>query len=115
MTEMRRKYEEMYEREARVMKEDKLKELSAFDKEQTKRVAAGEEEARAIAGPYSYTVKELMAQVEKERGGLAGYAYHIVPLLVKSYLRSDESTLHFRTHFGLKMTAGINYAYNINE
>lgn len=66
MTEMGKQYEEMYEREARVMKEDTLKELSAFDKEQTRRVAAGEEEARAIAGPYSYTVKELMAQVEKE-------------------------------------------------
>ena len=66
MTEMGKKYEEMYEREARVMKEDTLKELSAFDKEQTRRIAAGEEEARAIAGPYSYTVKELMAQVEKE-------------------------------------------------
>ena len=28
---------------------------------------------------------------------------------------SDDSTLHFRTHFGLKMNAGINYANNINE
>jgi len=66
MSELSKKYEDLYSREAKAMKEDALKELSAYEKEQAKRVAGGEEEPKAIAGPYSYTVKELIAQVESE-------------------------------------------------
>ena len=65
MSEIGKKYEELYEKDARALKEDALKELSVYEKEQAKK-AAGAEEPRAIAGPYSYTVKELMAHIEKE-------------------------------------------------
>jgi hypothetical protein len=65
MSDIGRKYKELYERDAKALKEDALKELSTYDKEQAKK-AAGAEEPRAIAGPYSYTVKELIAQVEQE-------------------------------------------------
>jgi len=65
MSELGKKYEELYEKDAKALKEDALKELSAYEKEQAKK-AAGAEEPRAIAGPYSYTIKELIAQVEKE-------------------------------------------------
>ena len=66
MSELGKKYEDLYEKDAKALKEDTLRELSAYEKEQAKRVVAGEEEPRAIAGPYSYTVKELIAQVESE-------------------------------------------------
>ena len=66
MSELNEKYEDMYEKDARALKEDTLRELSTYEKEQAKRIAAGEEEPRAIAGPYSYSVKELIAQVESE-------------------------------------------------
>ena len=66
MSELDKEYEEMIEKEAKDKKEDALKELSAYEKEQAKRVAGGEEEPRAIAGPYSFTVKELINQVEQE-------------------------------------------------
>jgi len=66
MSELGKQYEEMIEKEAKDKKEDALKELSAYEKEQAKRVAGGEEEPRAIAGPYSFTVKELINQVEQE-------------------------------------------------
>jgi len=33
----------------------------------------------------------------------------------KVAISSDDSTLHFRTHFGLKMNAKINNANNINK
>ena len=63
MSDIGKKYEELYEKDARALKEDALKELSAYEKEQAKKAA---EEPRAIAGPYSYTLQELMAHVEKE-------------------------------------------------
>lgn len=66
MSELGKKYEELIEKDARALKEDALKELSSYEKEQAKRVAGGEEEPRAIAGPYSFTVKELIGQVEQE-------------------------------------------------
>jgi hypothetical protein len=66
LSELSKKYEDLYGKDARALKEDTLRELSAYDKEQSKRIAAGGEEPRAIAGPYSYTVKELMAQVDSE-------------------------------------------------
>ena len=66
MSELDKEYEEMIEKEAKDKKEDALKELSAYEKEEAKRVAGGEEEPRAIAGPYSFTVKELINQVEQE-------------------------------------------------
>ena len=66
MSELGKQYEEMIEKEAKDKKEDALKELSAYEKEEAKRVAGGEEEPRAIAGPYSFTVNELINQVEQE-------------------------------------------------
>ena len=66
MTELGKKYEELIEADARAAKEDTLKELSTYEKERSRRVSGAEEEPRAIAGPYSYTVNELMDQVEKE-------------------------------------------------
>ena len=66
MSELRKQYEDLYEKDARVLKEDTLRELSTYEKEQAKQIALGEEEPRAIAGPYSYTAKELIAQVESE-------------------------------------------------
>jgi hypothetical protein len=66
MSELGKKYEELIEADARAAKEDTLKELSTYEKEQTRRVSGAEEEPRAIAGPYSYTVHELIDQVEKE-------------------------------------------------
>ena len=66
MSELNEKYEDLYEKDAKALKEDTLRELSTYEKEQAKRIAAGEEEPRAIAGPYSYSVKELIAQVESE-------------------------------------------------
>jgi len=68
MDELRKKYEEMLEAEARAAREDALKELSAYQKEQGRRVAGAAEEPRAMAGPYSFTVGELINQVEKETG-----------------------------------------------
>jgi hypothetical protein len=65
MSNLGKKYEELLESDARALKEDALRELSAYDSDQSKRVAGGEE-PRAIAGPYSYTVKELINQVEQE-------------------------------------------------
>lgn len=64
--ELRKEYEELTEKDAKALKEDALKELSDYEKEQAKRVAGGEEEPRAIGGPYSYTAKELTGQVEQE-------------------------------------------------
>ena len=66
MSELGKQYEEMIEKEAKDKKADALKDISAYEKEQPKRVAGGEEEPRAIAGPYSFTVKELINQVEQE-------------------------------------------------
>ena len=66
MTELGKKYEELIEAEARAVKEDTLKELSNYENERKRSVSGTEEEPRAIAGPYSYTVNELMDQVEKE-------------------------------------------------
>ena len=66
MPELHKKYEELKEKDAKALKEDALKELSAYAKDQAKRIAGGEEEPRAMAGPYSYTVKELIGQVEQE-------------------------------------------------
>jgi hypothetical protein len=66
MTELGEKYEELIEADARAAKEDTLKELSTYEKERKRRVSGAEEEPRAIAGPYSYTVSELIDQVEKE-------------------------------------------------
>lgn len=66
MSELDKKYEEVIEKDAKALKEDVLKELSDYEKEQAKRVAGGEEEPRAIGGPYSYAVKELIGQVEQE-------------------------------------------------
>ena len=65
MSEIGKKYEEVYEKDAKALKEDALKELSTYEKEQARKTTGGEE-PRAIAGPYSYTVKELIAHVEKE-------------------------------------------------
>ena len=66
MSELGKKYEELIEADARAAKEDTLKELSTYEKERSRRVSGVEEEPRAIAGPYSYTVNELIDQVEKE-------------------------------------------------
>ncbi len=66
MSELGKKYEELIEADAKALKEDTLKELSAYEKEQAKRISGGEEEPKAIAGPYSYTVHELIDQVERE-------------------------------------------------
>jgi len=66
MSELGKKYEELIEADARAAREDTLKELSNYEKEHKKRVSGAEEEPRAIAGPYSYTVGELIDQVEKE-------------------------------------------------
>jgi len=66
MSELRKKYEELIEKDAKALKEDALKELSAYVKEQAKRVAGAKEEPRAMAGPYSFTAKELISQVEQE-------------------------------------------------
>lgn len=63
--QIRRKYEELYERDAHTVKEDTLKELSAYEKSRGRKTSRTEE-PRAVAGPYSYTVGELMAHVEKE-------------------------------------------------
>lgn len=62
MSEIRKKYEELYEKDAKALKADTIKELSECEKELGKTV----EEPRAIAGPYSFTVSELIAQVEQE-------------------------------------------------
>ena len=65
--ELGKKYEELIEADARAAREDTLRELSEYHKEQSKRMAGGgEEEPRAIAGPYSFTVSELISQVEEE-------------------------------------------------
>ncbi len=37
MSELGKKYEELYKKDARALKEDALKELSAYDKEQAKK------------------------------------------------------------------------------
>ena len=66
MSELGKKYEELLESEAKAAKEDTLIELSAYAKERMKFAAGGEQEPRAIAGPYSYTVHELIEQVEGE-------------------------------------------------
>jgi len=67
MSELNKRYEELIEADARAAKEETLKELSDYKKERTRRVSgADEEEPRAIAGPYSYTVEQLMDHVEKE-------------------------------------------------
>ena len=66
MSELGKKYEELLEADAKAAKEDTLKELSVYEKERTRRVAGGEDEPRAIAGPYSYTVHELINQIEGE-------------------------------------------------
>jgi hypothetical protein len=66
MSELGKKYEELIEADARTAKEDTLKELSTYEKERSRSVSGAEEEPRAIAGPYSYTVNELIDQVEKE-------------------------------------------------
>lgn len=66
MRELDKKYEELIEADAREAKEDTLRELETYRKEQVKRVAGAEEEPRAMAGPYSYTAGELMDQVERE-------------------------------------------------
>lgn len=66
MPDLRKMYEELYAKEAKALKEDTLRELSTYEKEQVKKVAGGGEEPRAIAGPYSYTVKELISHVESE-------------------------------------------------
>ena len=65
MTEISRKYEELYDRDAKALKEDALRELSAYAQEQSKKFTGGEE-PRAIAGPYSFTVSELISQVEDD-------------------------------------------------
>jgi hypothetical protein len=66
MSELGKKYEELIEADARATKEDTLKELATYEKERTRRVSGAEEEPRAIAGPYCYTVHELIDQVERE-------------------------------------------------
>ena len=66
MSELGKKYEELIEDDARAAKEDTVKELSTYERERARRVAGGEDEPRAIAGPYSYTVHELIDQVERE-------------------------------------------------
>ena len=66
MSEIGKKYEELIEADAKAAKEDTLKELSTYEKERIRIVSGAEEEPRAIAGPYSYTVGELMGQVESE-------------------------------------------------
>jgi len=66
MPELGKKYEELIEKDARAIKEDTLKELSAYEQEQSRRIAGGEEEPRAMSGPYSYSVRELMGHVEQE-------------------------------------------------
>lgn len=66
MDELRKKYEEMLESEARTAKEDTLKELGDYQKEVGRRVAGAAEEPRAMAGPYSFTVGEIIDQVEKD-------------------------------------------------
>jgi hypothetical protein len=66
MSEIGKKYEELYEKEAKALKADTIKELSDFEKELGKVRAGLIEEHRAIAGPYSFTVSELIAQVEQE-------------------------------------------------
>jgi hypothetical protein len=66
MSELGKKYEELIESDAKALKEYTLKELSVYEKEQVKRVSGIKDEPRAIAGPYSYTVHELIDQVERE-------------------------------------------------
>jgi len=66
MSELSKKYEEMIEAEAREAKEDTLRELETYRKEQARKAAGAEEEPRAIAGPYSFSAGEIMDQVEKE-------------------------------------------------
>ena len=66
MPELGKKYEELIEKDAKAVKDDALKELSEYEKELSNRVAGGEEEPRAVAGPYSYTLKELIGQVEQD-------------------------------------------------
>jgi hypothetical protein len=66
MSNLGKKYEELLESDARALKEDALRELAAYDSDQSRRAAGGGEEPRAIAGPYSYTVKELISHVEQE-------------------------------------------------
>lgn len=65
MSDIGKKYEELYERDAKALKEDAIKELSAYVQEQARKLA-GAEEPRAIAGPYSYTARDLIAQVEED-------------------------------------------------
>lgn len=67
MSELTRKYEELIERDAKALKEDALMELSEHKQEQGKLAGTvGREEPIAIAGPYRYTLSELISQVEQE-------------------------------------------------
>lgn len=66
MPDVNQQFEDLYGKDAKAIKEDALRELSTYARTLTKRISGGEPEPRAIAGPYSYSVKELMAQVEKE-------------------------------------------------
>ena len=66
MPELGKNYEDLIEKDAKAIKEDTLKELAAYEEMQARRVAGGEEEPRALSGPYSYNVRELMGHVEQE-------------------------------------------------
>jgi hypothetical protein len=57
------------EKDAKAVKEDALKELRDHQEglgQRTSGGTAGREEPRAMAGPYSYTLSELMSHVEEE-------------------------------------------------
>jgi len=68
MSELTRNYEELIEKDAHAVKEDTLKELQEFKSGlgALSGGLGGAEEPRAMAGPYSYTLTELMTQVEQE-------------------------------------------------
>jgi hypothetical protein len=67
MSELSRKYEELIEGDAKALKEDALRELTEYGQEQGKFAGTlGREEPVAMAGPYRYTLSELVAQVEQE-------------------------------------------------
>jgi hypothetical protein len=68
MSELNKKYEELIEKDAKAVKEDALMELKQYKDDTRGKMAGGNggEEPKAIAGPYSYTLSELIGHVEDE-------------------------------------------------
>ncbi len=66
MPDFNREYEEVISRDARAMKEDALRELSTYQKEQAARVSGAVEEPKALTTGHNFTISQLIAEVEKE-------------------------------------------------